>query len=283
VQEFVLQVTVAESANAELAPYLLNSRIKHASLRPDHERSVLYRYLREKVKYSSLAASRFHPYSVPAETSEMLPFKVRLVDTTKDLDRAVEIRSSAYSRHVPSVGRALREAEADDHRSDVLLMIAERKADRRVLGSVRMQPNLNQPLRIEGEANLPEMFHDRRLIEFMRLGVENGISGLLVTSALVKAGYEICHAAGIEFVLVAGRRSVATIYRSMCFDDVLDGGTVPLSYADRLQHGIFSMPIEDADNRWKSRGHALYDFMARTEHPDIDIDYKRVFDTFGSR
>lgn len=243
----------------------------------------MYRRPGRKVKISNGVVAPTRPYSVDVEVQELLPFRVRFVNGAKDLRDAVEIRSSAYSRHVPNVGRALREAEADDHRCDVLLLIAERKADRRVLGSVRMQPNFNQPLRIEGETDLPEMFRGRRLIEFMRLGVENGTPGTLVTAALVKAGYEICHACGIDFVVVAGRRSVAAIYRSMCFDDVLGGGTVPLSYADRLPHGIFSMPIDDADRRWRTSGHGLYDFMARTEHPDISIDYERAFDAFGTR
>jgi hypothetical protein len=235
------------------------------------------------VKSSYLATPVVRPYSVPVETTEALPFRVRLVEGPQDLQRAVEIRSSAYSRHVPIVGQALRVAEADDHRSDVLLLIAERKADKRVLGSVRMQPNLSQPLRIEGETSLPPITHGRRLMEFMRLGVENGIAGRLVTTALVKAGYEVCHACGIEFVLVAGRVSVAKMYRAMCFDDVLEGGTVPLSYADDLPHQIFCMPIDDADRRWREAEHGLYGFMARTEHPDIRIDYERAFEAFGHR
>jgi hypothetical protein len=42
------------------------------------------------------------------------------------------------------------------------------------------------------------------------------------------------------------------------------------------------MPIADADRRWRARGHSLYGFMARTEHPDIQIDYERVFATLGT-
>lgn len=235
----------------------------------------------EKLKFTGDAPPRVRPYSAEVEGTEALPFRVRLVESAQDLENAVEIRSSAYSRHVPSVGRVLRVAEADDHRPDVLLLIAERKADKHVLGSVRMQPNRDKPLRIEGETTLPAMFDNRRLMEFMRLGIENGSSGRLVMAALVKAGYEICHGCDIEFVLVAGRRSVGAIYRSMCFDDVLQGGTVSLSYADNVPHGIFCMPISDADRRWRERDHRLYGFMARTEHPDIQINFDRVIRTFG--
>jgi hypothetical protein len=177
----------------------------------------------------------------------------------------------------------LRTAEADDYRSDVLSIFAERKADGRALGSVRLQPNLSKPLRIEGETVLPVVYQRRRLVEFMRLGVENGIAGRMVSSALVKAGFEICHACGFDFILAAGRRSLAEIYRSMAFDDVLQGGTVLLSYANRLPHGIFSIPVDDVDRRLPARNPSLYRFMAQTHHPDIDIDYERVFDTFGRR
>jgi hypothetical protein len=235
------------------------------------------------VKIEEVSIRPARPYSLPVEASEALPFRIRLVLSTQDLLRAVEIRSSAYSRHVPVVGEALRVAEADDYRSDVLSIFAERKADGRALGSVRLQSNLSRPLRIEGETLLPPKFQRRRLVEFMRLGVENGLAGRMVSSALVKAGFEICHACGFDFILAAGRRSVASIYRSMAFDDVLEGGTVPLSYANHLPHGIFSIPVDEVDRRLPPRNPGLYRFMARTHHPDITIDYDRVFDAFGHR
>lgn len=177
----------------------------------------------------------------------------------------------------------MRHAEHDDHRSDTLSILAEHKADGRPLGSMRLQPNQNEPLRIEGETVLPLRYQGQRLVEFMRLGVENGNAGRLVSAALFKAGFEISHACGMDFIFAAGRASVASMYRGMAFDDVLDGGTVPLSYANNVLHGIFSLPIDDADRRLSVQNCGLYRFIAQTEHPDIVIDYERVFRTFGSR
>ena len=242
---------------------------------------TVYRPIEGKVKIDSLAISPARPYSRDAESTESLPFKVRIVASPQDLQKAVEIRSSAYARHVPEVGQALRQAEDDDFRPDVLSIFAERKADGVALGSVRLQPNLNKPLRLEGETTLPVALQRRRLVEFMRLGVENGIPGQMVSAALVKAGFEICHACGFDYILAAGRKSVATIYRGMAFDDVLDGGTIALSYANHLPHGIFSIPVKDVDRRLPARNPALYRFMAQTHHPDISIDYERVFNIFG--
>ena len=206
---------------------------------------------------------------------------MRIADSSQDLRKVVESRSAAYTRHIPVLGDVLREPETDDVRPDVLLLIAESKLDRKVIGSVRLQHNFARRLHIESELSLPSSHDGRRLVEGRRLGVENGLPGRMVMVALVKAAYELCYATGVDFFVLAGRRSVAAIYRSMLFDDVLEGGTIRLSYAGDLPHSVFSMPIRDADRRWRVAGHALYDFMARTEHLDIQIDYDRVFATFG--
>ena len=224
---------------------------------------------------------RRRPYSVPSQRAEALPFRVRLVSSAQDLDAAVEIRSSAFARHLPEQGKALLQPEVDDRYKDVLLLIAERKLDRRVLGSMRLQPNLNRPLRIESVTKLPQPYEGRRLVEFMRLGVENGISGNMVMAALAKASFEICHAAGMDYIVAVGRRTTSEIYRSMRFDDVLQGAKINVPHAGNLPHSIYCLPVFDADRRWQSTQHRLYDFMAHTEHADIHIDYDRVFDAFG--
>ena len=223
------------------------------------------------------------PYSVAVERRELLPFRVRIAESAQDIDRAVEIRAAAYARHIPTLGQTLRKPEADDLRPDALLLIAESKLDKAVVGSLRLQHNFDRPLRIEGELELPAALRGKRLVEVRRLGVGNGTSGRMVMAALVKAAYELCYASDVDYLIFGARRSVAAIYRTMHFDDILDGGTVPLSYADNEPHSVFTLPIRDADRRWRTAGLVLYDFTARTEHPDIRIDYDRVFAVFGTR
>ena len=232
-----------------------------------------------------IAASVFRerPYSTAIELQENLPFRVRLAKGPQDLRKVVDIRSSAFARHLPSQGKALSTPEADDEFPEVLLLLAERKLDKRVLGSMRLQPNVRRPLRIESVTRLPKPYDGCRLIEFMRLGIENGMSGQMVVAALAKASYEICHAAKMDFIVAVGRRSTSALYRSMLFDDVLDGGTVLVPHAGNLPHSIHCLPIVEADRRWREGNHSLYNFMARTEHPDINVDYRQVFEAFGIR
>jgi hypothetical protein len=213
------------------------------------------------------------PYSEPPQRKESLAFRVRLAATHADVLKAVRVRASAYGRHVPAVGEALREPEPDDARDDVVIVIAESKLDGTVLGSMRLQPNFHRPLRIEGETELPARYRGGRLVEFMRLTVTHGTSGRLVMPAIAKASYEICHRARIDYALVAGRHPVSLMYQAMQFDDVLGGASVKLSYAAGVPHNIFCLPIGEADARWRRAGHSLYPFMAHTEHPDIAIDW----------
>jgi hypothetical protein len=218
------------------------------------------------------------PYISTSERQEFLPFRVRLATGPQDLQRAVEIRASAYGRHLPHVGEALRTAEAEDYRSDVLLLIAERKFDRQTIGTLRLEPNFNGPLRIERETPLPADLRNQRLVETSRLGVESGTAGAMVTVSLVKAAFEICRACDIDYTISVGRRSMAEVFRSMCFDII--EGPVRISYAKSTPLWVFSAAVRGWESRLREKGHAHFDFIARTDHPDIDIDYEAVFEAF---
>ncbi len=176
---------------------------------------------------------------------------------------------------------ALRVAEKEDLRSDVLLLIAERKLDRRPIGSMRLEPNFTGPLRIEAETTLPERFRGKQLVELTRLGVDNGNAGALVMAALAKAAFEICSAGGIDYTIAVGRRSMGEMFRSLCFDAI--EGPISLSYAKTVPFWIYALPVAEWEPRLRERGHFYFEFMARTDHPDIDIDYDRVLAALGGR
>src|SRR5512133_1771784 len=52
--------------------------------------------------------------NAPAMNEELLPFTVRLVRNEDDLSKAVQIRHSAYARHLPDFAETLRSAETAD-------------------------------------------------------------------------------------------------------------------------------------------------------------------------
>jgi hypothetical protein len=207
-----------------------------------------------------------------------LPFRVRLVSSPQDLQRAVDIRAAAYSRHLPKLGAVLRTAEDEDYRSDVLVLIAERKFDGQVVGTLRLEPNVLRPLRVESETTLPPVLQGRKLVETSRLGVQNGSNGTMVTVALVKAAFEICRACEVDYTISVGRRSMAEVFRGLCFD-VLEGPRL-LSYSPTTPFWIFFASVRDWDARLKARSYAHFKFMSQ-RHPDISIDHRSVRRAFG--
>lgn len=218
-------------------------------------------------------------YDAASERVERLPFTVRVVTTPQDLAKAVEIRASAYSRHLPAMGPALQAPEAEDLASDVLVLLAERRFDAQPVGSMRLQSNVRRPLRLEGEAPLLRPYTDSRMVESTRLGVDSGPESKLVTATLIKAAYEICHAVGIDYNVIGGRRAMAPIFRSIRFDE-LPGGPVPISFGNNIPHWIFVLPIREFESRLRDAKHWYFDYFARTDHPDIEIDWPFVFATF---
>ena len=236
---------------------------------------VTYRHFQGELNLSTVICSPTRPYSVEADREEDLPFRIRVVTTPQDLAKAVEVRASAYARHMPTLGQSLLAPEAEDLKPDVLVLLAERKFDARPVGSLRLQSNVRRPLRLEGEAPLLQAFSKRRLIESTRLGVDLGGTSRLVTAGLIKAAFEICQSAGVDYNVTGGRRSMAQVFRSLQFDE-LDGGPFPISFGNNIPHWIFVLPVREFEGRLRKAEHWYYDFMARTDHPDIDIDWAYV-------
>jgi hypothetical protein len=225
------------------------------------------------------AARISHPYGVAFEKCEDLPFKVRIANPQEDLASILELRSRAYGRHLPEMAKRLEQAEPDDLRDDALLLVAQCKDTGQLLGSVRLLTNVGRPLCIQQDANLPEKFHHRHLLEARRLTVLNEPKARMAMPALNKAIYEICYYCGIDIVLITARRPVDRLYRAMQFKDALDGVQVRLPDVNNVPHIVLYREIESAEQdvldaaQWP-----FYDFMARTRHPDIHIDLQSAYE-----
>lgn len=221
-----------------------------------------------------------HLYSVRAEHTQPLPFRIRMAHSEADLRQAVAVRTQAYGRHVPGMETVLKEPEADDVRDDAILLIAESKSDGQVLGSIRLITNSQQALHLEHEVELPTLFRGHRLLEAWRLTVRNCEQARMVAAALYKSLYEVSFWAGIDYVLVVARRPVDRLYKAMQFKDALGGKKLALSNTLNLPHGLYYLPVREADALWRAAQCPLYPFMALTRHPDIDIDHDVVHRRF---
>lgn len=208
-----------------------------------------------------------------APVTEQLPFTVRVVQDETDLIKAVQIRHAAYARHIdPKVADALRQPEALDTAPGAVILIAESKLDGSPMGSMRIQTNRYQPLKLEQSIELPSWMQGKKLAEATRLGVTQDKVGRLVKTVLFKAYYLYCLINRIQFMVITARSPVDRQYDRLLFQDVYPGmGYVPLEHVFGLPHRIMYLDVMGAQELWGEQGHPLLDFMCSTYHEDIRL------------
>jgi hypothetical protein len=207
---------------------------------------------------------------------EILPFTVRLVHDDADLNKAVQIRHSAYARHLPKFAETLKIPEREDTENGVTVLLAESKLDGSPLGTMRIQTNQFKPLCVEQSIELPQWLKGKRLAEATRLGVTDGKGGRLVTTVLFKAFYLYCNQIDTEWMVVTGRSPIDRQYDRMLFEDVFPGiGYIPLAHVGNLPHRVMASKVDTVEARWVEAKHPLLDFVVRTHHPDIKVTERR--------
>jgi hypothetical protein len=205
-------------------------------------------------------------------TEELLPFTLRLVQCPEQLAKAVEIRHSAYARHLPDFAETLKEPESADAEDGVAVLLAESKLDGSPLGTMRIQTNDFKPLCLEQSVALPEWLRTRRLAEATRLAVTNDKVSRLVKAVMFKAYFVYCRQIGIEWLVIAGRSPMDRQYDRMLFKDVFpELGYIPLRHAGNLPHRVMSFHLAKAEEHGGVAEHPMFDFFFRTHHPDMDL------------
>ena len=204
---------------------------------------------------------------------ERLPFTIRVVQSESDLFKAIRVRHTAYSRHLPELGETLKDPEALDYDSDVAVLLAESKLDGTPLGTARIQTNAARPLCVEQSIELPAYMRGHRLAEVTRLGVETGRIGRLVKVALVKASFMFCERNGVQWAIAAGRTPIDQQYEALLFSDLYpEQGFVPLQHAGNIPHRVMAFEIGTGHARWSAVKHPMLDFFSHTDHPDISVE-----------
>ena len=208
------------------------------------------------------------------QVSESLPFTVRVVKDDDALRKAVDIRQAAYGRHVPQVARSLGDPELHDRDPGAVVLLAETKLDGLALATMRVQTNMYGPLWLEQSVELPDWLHGHALAEATRLGTASGKAVARVAkTALFKAYFLFCVAAGIDWMVIAGRSPLDRQYESLLFREVFPGaGFIPMQHAGNIPHRVLAFEVATAEQRWRENNHPLYNFVFRTHHPDIQID-----------
>ncbi len=204
--------------------------------------------------------------------TERLPFSVRVVRSEADLYKAVQIRHSAYARHVPAFAESLRLPETYDTMDGAVVLLAESKLDGTPLGTMRIQTNAFAPLPLESSLTLPPNMRHSPLAEATRLGVTEQFQGRAIKTVLFKAFFLYCQQQGIDWMVITARSPIDRQYERLLFKDVDPArGYVPLAHVGNLPHRIMCLEVSGAEQHWADLQHPLFDFVFRTHHLDIDL------------
>lgn len=203
---------------------------------------------------------------------ERLPFSVRLVSSMEDLMKAVHIRQAAYARHLPEFAKTLGLPESADYEEGAAILLAESHLDGSPLGTMRVQTNRFKPLTLEQSLELPDWLRHQTLAEATRLGVTNDKVGRLVTTVLFKAFFQYCLHTGVDWMVIAARAPVDRQYERLLFEDVYpERGYIPMRHANNLPHRVMCFDVHAAEELWQRTRHPLFNFVFRTNHPDIQV------------
>ncbi len=214
---------------------------------------------------------------------ELLPFVIRPAVAEGDLRKAADIRHRAYARHVPEFAASLLEPEPEDYDDGSLVLLAEAKLDGSPVGTMRIQTNSGNPLKLEQSLRLPGWLAGTSLAEATRLGVEQNAIGRIVRIALYKAYFLYCIEAAIEWMVITARKPADRLYEALLFQDVLPGGTlVPMHHVGNMPHRVMAFSVPDAHSNWVAAQHPLYAYVFQTVHPDIRLP-EPVSPSFAAR
>jgi hypothetical protein len=202
---------------------------------------------------------------------ERMPFTIRIASSERDLRKCVDVRRTAYGRHLPEFAQKM-VVEACDREPGTTVLLAEAKLDDAPIGTMRIQTNEFAPLPVEQSVELPHRFGAARLAEATRLGVANGAVGKVVKMMLFKALFLYCEQEQIDWLIITARSPIDREYDAMLFDDVFEHRQfMPMAHVGGLPHRVMAGEVGVARQRWGEAKHPLFKFVFQTHHPDIDL------------
>jgi hypothetical protein len=208
----------------------------------------------------------------PWMTEEKLPFTIQIATSEEQLQKAVQIRHAAYSRHVPDFAKQLQSPEPKDFEPGTVVLLAESKLDGTALGTMRIQTNHYSPLGLEQSVELPDWLQGRNLAEATRLGISEGREGRVVKTLLFKAYFLYCLHAEIDWMVITARKPLDRQYDALLFCDVFaDGALIPMRHVGNIPHRVMAFEVGTAERRWAAASHPLFNYIFRTYHPDLDL------------
>ncbi len=208
-------------------------------------------------------------------TKQAFSFDLRIAGSPADLEAACRVRSIAYGKHTPSLREQLSLPEPLDTSSGVVVLVCRDKMSGVAIGSARVQSNAYGPLLIEHSVTVPDEIAPHARAEVTRLSVIPG-GDPQAKLALFKGVYLCCLTMQVRWMIIGARsKSLTNQYRRLGFGPLEPNDPhpkmIPLVHTGNLLHHVLRFDVTSAERHWHENNNALYRFMFRTFHADMQL------------
>jgi hypothetical protein len=209
------------------------------------------------------------------KNEELLEFEVKFARTADPIGAIAGQRFRAFEHHYSfEESFAAPKIELKDKQKGNLLIYAEDKRDRTVLGSIRISTNVSRPFSLEFDPLYPQELMGLPLALLSRFVVDRTVHAKNVRFALLKASLMYCHSKQLMNWIILADDLTGRLYSRIGFKRLIQN-FVPKGASDapNALH-LYSGHIPELTSYVSNRNSELFEFVTKRFHPDI-----RVFDS----
>lgn len=201
---------------------------------------------------------------------EQLPFVVRKAVRGADFEAASRIRSEAYARHdyLPGVSETLRRIDEADLRGT--LLVAERKDDGEIIGTIRVSSSQRGPTPLPAQAPRVE-FEGESFTYVDRFAARQGPLADIAALALIKAQWFQAYHEGVQWIVAAALPALARRYRMVGLRSLAGAprGRFMIPHLHEKPYEAVGERLSDMPANLRRNSPFLVPFFLQNEHPDI--------------
>ena len=200
------------------------------------------------------------------------PYRIRIVRTPAQLDRAVQVRVNAYSQKLQSLADKVRKPGALDFEHDPTVLIAENIDTGNAIGTLRLNTGPDV-LDLMSDIQLPIEVTSNRTAFVSRMAIVGSVrEKIAVRNLIQKAVFQICVAKQVPKVLLLAVSPRERLFFPWGFEDVFaDGKPRHPDFMDKFPVRALVSETYALERKWRATKSPLHEYVFGTFHPEIEV------------
>jgi hypothetical protein len=200
-------------------------------------------------------------------------FRIRLARTPADVKRAIRLRPTKYAKRASDYLELLHSAEEVDLTPGSVILFAEDCSDQEVLGTLRLQFNVVQPLKEEELPFLKNYLPGGSLMGISRLVIVSAEARSQIKFALFKAATKVCQALQANWMIVTALPPMDVQFVNvMAFESLMPPGmTFSEPGFPERKFTLLGLEVSRVSEIWGKHDPELRMYMLDEYSPEIEV------------